>query len=241
MLADLQATGAVMFVRSERAAASRFRSLMLAGLAAIAVTWPGAAAAQSLFQTLFDGLKLPSAFQLLPPRGQAYADPASPAGAPTSQELTSLGVGQSVAYCVRLCDGRYFPIQHHAAATPIQLCGALCPASKTKVFSGFEIRGAVANDGSRYTDLANAFVFRERLVANCTCNGKDVFGLAPLNVTADPTLRPGDMVTTEKGLMTVTAGTPKKGQTVAFAPVNKANMSADLRRKLSAVTPAPGR
>ena len=109
------------------------------------------------------------------------------------------------------------------------------------MFSGSEIRAAVANDGSRYTDLANAFVFRERLVANCTCNGKDAFGLAPLNVTADPTLRPGDMVTTEKGLMTVTTGTPKKGQTVAFAPVDKANVSADLRRKLSAVAPAPRR
>jgi hypothetical protein len=228
-----------MLVRSERAAASRLRSLVFAGLAAVVVTWPGEVAAQNLFQTLFDGLKLPSAFQVLPPRGQAYVDPASPAGAPTSQELPSLGAGP--AYCVRLCDGRYFPIQHHAAATPIQLCSALCPASKTKVFSGSEIRGAIANDGSRYTDLANAFVFRERLVANCTCNGKNAFGLAPLNVTADPTLRPGDMVTTEKGLMTVTTGTPKRGQTVAFAPVDKANMSADLRRKLSAVAPAPAR
>src|SRR5262249_9186930 len=115
-----------------------------------------------------------------------------------------------------------FPIQRHGAATPVQLCNALCPASKTKVFSGGEITGAVASDGARYADLEHAFLFRQRLIANCTCNGKDAFGLAPIDVAADPTLRPGDMVATDKGVKTYTgAKTKHGGQTAEFTPVEK--------------------
>jgi len=204
--------------------------MILGGLTVAALAWPCEASAQGLFEAFFSAFRQP-AFQSLPPRTQAYADPAPPA-APSG-----------VVYCVRLCDGRYFPIQHNVSATPIQLCNALCPASKTRVFSGGEIRGAVSSEGVRYADLANAFVFRERLVANCTCNGKDSFGLAPLDVASDPTLRPGDVVTTENGLMAVTGARPKKGstQTADFTPVGRSSLSADARRELSAVTVAPAR
>jgi hypothetical protein len=221
-----------MLVHLDRASINRATPLILAGLMIAAVAWPGEASAQGLFEAFFGAFRQP-AYQSLPPRTQAYADPALPA-APS---------GRSVAYCVRLCDGRYFPIQRNASATPIQLCGALCPASKTKVFSGDEIHGAVAPDGSRYADLSNAFVFRERLVANCTCNGKDAFGLAPVDVAADPTLRPGDVVTTENGLMTVAGARSKKrsSQTADFTPVDMSGLSADVRRELTAVTVAPAR
>src|SRR5262249_58310750 len=115
-----------------------------------------------------------------------------------------------------------FPIQRHGAATPVQLGNALCPASKTKVFSGGEITGAVASDGTRYADLDHAFLFRQRLVPNCTCNGKDAFGLAPIDIAADPTLRPGDIVATDKGVKTYTgAKITHGGQTAEVAPAAK--------------------
>ena len=60
-------------------------------------------------------------------------------------------------------------------------------------------------DGSRYADLDNAFVYRKKLVAGCTCNGRDPFGLARVDVNTDPTLRPGDIVATKTGLVAVTA------------------------------------
>jgi Protein of unknown function (DUF2865) len=222
-----------MFVVLDR---TRAISLICAGLALAVVTWPSEASAQGFFQAFFGAFLPPAAHQSLPPRTQAYADPTQPV-------MPEAPAGRSAAYCVRMCDGRYFPIQRNVSATPIQLCNALCPASKTKVFSGGEIHGATATDGTRYADLANAFVFRERLVANCTCNGKDAFGLAPLDVAADPTLRPGDVVTTENGLMAVTGARPKKGstRTAEFTPVDKSNLSADVRRKLTAVTVAPAR
>ena len=131
------------------------------------------------------------------PQPSAYSDPGpvmleryGPASTPSIGGST----GQSVAYCVRLCDGRYFPMQRHANATAIQLCNAFCPTAKTQVFSGSQIDHAIASNGARYTNLDNAFVYREKIVPGCTCNGKDTFGLAKIDVAHDPTLRPGDIV-----------------------------------------------
>jgi hypothetical protein len=136
------------------------------------------------------------------PQANAYSDPRAsvrePApryGAPSTPSIG--GGGRYVAYCVRLCDGRYFPMQRHSNATSIQLCNAFCPATKTQVFNGSEIDHAVASNGARYTNLQNAFVYREKIVPNCTCNGKNEFGLAKIDIKSDPTLKPGDIVATE--------------------------------------------
>ena len=110
--------------------------------------------------------------------------------------------GRSVGFCVRLCDGQHFRVRQIAYGTAEDTCGAICPYSKTKLFFGSEIRSANAKDGQRYTELESAFVYRKKQVANCTCNGKDPFGLVPLRVKNDPTLRPGDLVSTSEGLMT---------------------------------------
>jgi hypothetical protein len=133
------------------------------------------------------------------PQANAYADPGpimqerhGPASAPS----IGGGTGRYVAYCVRLCDGRYFPMQRHSNATSIQLCNAFCPATKTQVFNGSAIDHAVASSGARYANLDNAFVYREKIVPNCTCNGRDSFGLAKIDVANDPTLRQGDIVAT---------------------------------------------
>jgi len=137
--------------------------------------------------------------QYVPPQANAYSDPNSvmqerygPASAPSISSNT----GRYVAYCVRLCDGRHFPMQRHSNATSIQLCNAFCPAAKTQVFNGSAIDHAVASNGTRYSSLENAFVYREKIVPGCTCNGKDSFGLAKIDVAHDPTLRQGDIVAT---------------------------------------------
>ena len=95
-------------------------------------------------------------------------------------------------------------------------------ASKTKVFFGSEIGSAVARDGARYADLDTAFIYRKQLIANCACNGKDAFGLAPFDLSSDPTLRPGDIVSTKGGLM---AYSGKNGKTAAFTPVDSSSVA----------------
>ena len=89
-----------------------------------------------------------------------------------------------------------FPDAAPRNANPVQLCNAFCPAAKTQVFNGSADRPRVAANGARYANLENAFVYREKIVPNCTCNGKDAFGLAKIDVASDPTLKPGDIVAT---------------------------------------------
>src|SRR5436853_198300 len=67
-------------------------------------------------------------------------------------------------------------------------------------------------DGSRYEDLENAFVYRERTVDNCTCNGRTPYGLATLDARNDPTLRPGDLIATNEGLVLATTAQAAVGQ-----------------------------
>src|SRR5262245_39223851 len=75
-------------------------------------------------------------------------------------------------------------------------CSSLCPASPTKIYHGNSINRAVAPDGKRYSELATALVYREKIIPGCTCNGRDAFGLVTPPVADDPTLRPGDIVAT---------------------------------------------
>jgi hypothetical protein len=163
-------------------------------------------AEQAFAQGLFDLFS--NARRELAAPALSYA-PAAPAAASPSIERPrpSNGTGHSVNYCVRLCDGRYFPIQRHAAVSPAQLCDALCPSSRTKIFSGRDAAHAVATDGTRYGSLQNAFLYRKQLVPGCTCNGKDYFGLAKIDPKVDPTSRPGDVLVTAGGR---TAGTDAK-------------------------------
>ena len=152
-------------------------------------------------------------------------------------------MGPAVSYCVRLCDGHFFPIQR-SAATPVEICNSFCPAAHTKIFSGASIDHAVAHDGTRYADLSNAFVYRTRVVPGCSCNGKDAFGLVNMQAAEDPTLRHGDVVATADGFVAY-SGTHKK--TADFTPINNSasGVSAESRRQLAqtriapASTPAP--
>jgi hypothetical protein len=159
----------------------------------------------------------------------AYAEPSAPVMptplGPETVRQGGGGSGRTVAYCVRLCDGQHFPLGHLTNATPVETCRAMCPASKTRVFFGSEIGAAVAKDGAHYADLDTAFMYRKQMVANCTCNGKDAFGLAPFDLTSDPTLRPGDIVATKQGLM---AYNGKSGNANAFTPVNSGAAAAEL-------------
>lgn len=171
--------------------------------------------------------------QYVPQQASPYADPSQserysgqhgPASAPSSGS----GGGRA-SYCVRLCDGRYFPLPRSAGASPAQLCGAFCPAAKTAVFNGSQIDHAYASSGQRYADLENAFVYRQKVVAGCTCNGKDSFGLARIDVAADPTLRPGDIVA---------SGDNVKAALIAMQAARERGQAAAERGQAAAERPA---
>jgi uncharacterized protein DUF2865 len=163
----------------------------------------------------------------------AYASPSAPPAPPIVQprqpSIPSVGYG-SVVYCVRLCDGRYYPLQRHPGATPLQMCSAFCPAAKTKVFTGSPIDHAYAADGARYADLDNAFVYRQKIVPDCTCNGRDAFGLATIDITKDTTLRAGDIVSTADGLKRFNGSQAALRKGGGFVPVQLGDIAGEPRR-----------
>ena len=170
------------------------------------------ASAQGLFEMLFGGFHR----QAPPPEAQAHAEPFNDFFRAPDRSRERADNGPASGYCVRTSDGFYFPVQAHAGVSAAQACHAFCPASRTRLYSGSGIDRAVASDGSRYADLDTAYLYRKELVAGSTCNGRDQFGLARIDVTTDPTLRPGDIVVTKTGLVAVTA---VKNKVADFAPL----------------------
>jgi hypothetical protein len=126
--------------------------------------------------------------------------------------------GGGQAYCVRTCDGRYFPLAASDNASRAASCNGLCPASETKIVYGSGIDNAAGEDGKPYSALANAFRYRNEIVAGCTCNGRDQFGLAPVKIEDDPTLRRGDIVAGENGLVVAGRSADRRGAALKFSP-----------------------
>ena len=213
--------------------------LAAASLAGSVVLVPGSVAAEGLFDMFFGGGQKQQARQPSP-QASFFADPfgtnpqqAQPAPAPRV-------AGSGPAFCVRSCDGKYFPLTMRGNATPVQMCQAFCPASATKVFYGNTIDGAYAGNGERYADSDNAFAYRKALRADCTCNGRDPAGLSPIDLTLDGSLRPGDVVATTSGLVAYTGVKLGNSQTAEFAPVaSYPGLTADVRARLGEMKVAP--
>lgn len=128
-------------------------------------------------------------------------------------------ITRSESFCVRTCDGRYFPVLARDGQSSAAACRNFCPASETKIFRGSSIDNASNEQGKLYSGLPNAFRYRNELVANCTCGGKGTAGLASISIEDDPTLRKGDLVASATGLMV--AGDRNGRNVVRFTPASK--------------------
>lgn len=133
------------------------------------------------------------------------------------------------AYCVRTCDGRYFPIAGPSNESRAASCSSFCPASDTKLVYGSNIDSAATETGKPYSELPNAFRYRNEVVAGCTCNGKDQFGLAQVKIEDDPTLRKGDLVAGANGLMVAGRSADQRGAVLNFSPAPR-QISARYQR-----------
>ena len=209
-------------------------AVMLA--ASLALT-PRVASAEGLFDFLFGGAPKQQQ-QQAPPQASFFADPFGlNQQAPPPRPVATAGSGP--AFCVRSCDGRYFPLAR-GNATPAQMCQAFCPASTTKVFFGSTIDSASSGSGERYAATENAFAFRKSLRADCTCNGRDPAGLAPVDLSLDTSLRSGDVIATSSGLVAYSGVRSGTGQTAEFTPVASfPGLTADIRARLGEMKVAP--
>ncbi|MEH2558938.1 hypothetical protein V1286_006467 [Bradyrhizobium algeriense] len=238
----LQRVGGVELALRTELAFSRVRrratfatAATLAGSLALA---PGSVSAEGLFDFLFGGAQKPQARQA-PAQANFFADPFG-TNQPAHSAPAPRVAGSGPAFCVRSCDGKYFPLTMRGNATPVQTCQAFCPASVTKVFYGSHIDSATAGNGERYADSENAFAYRKALRADCTCNGRSPSGLAPVDLTLDTSLRSGDVVATTDGLVAYTGVRLGADQTAEFTPVaSYPGLTADVRARLGEMKVAP--
>ncbi len=188
-----------------------------AAVAAGALTLAPTAQAEDFLSALFGGFGRPHPAPeiiRLPYAGET--GPAAPQREVPGPRIITYGGGQ--AFCVRTCDGRYFPISASDTQSRAASCSSFCPASKTEVVYGSAIDNAATASGKPYSELPNAFRYRNEIVAGCTCNGKDQIGLAPVKIENDPTLRKGDLVAGVSGLMVAGRSADRRGAALNFSP-----------------------
>ena len=191
-------------------------------MAGCALVFAPAAQAEDFFSALFGGFGggRPQARQAPLP----YANEGDPGflqqqDAPPRPRIITYGSGQ--AFCVRTCDGRYFPVAGADRESKAASCNSFCPASKTELVYGSNIDNATTGGGKPYSELPNAFRYRNEIVDGCTCNGKDQIGLAPVRIEDDPTLRKGDLVAGSDGLKVAGRGADRRGASLNFSPAPK--------------------
>lgn len=197
----------------------RSRSHLALGLiVALGAGAPAIAQAQDFFSALFGGFGggRPSA-----PIRMPFATEGGPDELQPRMSRPRIGYGGGQAWCVRTCDGRYFPISGAGGQGRVAVCDSLCPASETKVVYGSNIDNAETEAGKSYSALPNAFRYRTEMVEGCTCNGHDPIGLAQVKIEDDPTLRKGDIVAGADGLV-VAGGSAGKRAALNFSPVSPA-------------------
>ncbi|WP_407176946.1 DUF2865 domain-containing protein [Bradyrhizobium sp. STM 3562] len=169
---------------------------------------PFAAHAEDFLSALFRafGARPPA-----PPQASPFAFPFGRDDVPVEPPRHRLAYGSGQAWCVRTCDGRYFPVTGPDNKSRAEICNSFCPASDTTLVYGSDINEAVTENGKPYSELPNAFRYRDQLVAGCTCNGKNPAGLARVSIENDPTLRKGDIVAGAKGLEVATRDADRRG------------------------------
>lgn len=106
--------------------------------------------------------------------------------------------------CVRTCDGSFFPISNSASPARFRederICQRACPATEVALYAhrnpGEQMAQAVSIEGRPYTELPNAFKYRQEFNPTCTCKraGESWAEAVP----DDPTLERGDIVVTEE-------------------------------------------
>jgi hypothetical protein len=209
-------------------------------LAAPLMLTPELASAQNFFELLFgNGAQRPQQHGA-PAQASFFADPfgLNQQAVPAQPQRQASAGGP--AFCVRSCDGKYFPLQARGGASLAQMCQAFCPAGDAKVYYGSQIDGARAASGERYADSANAFAYRKALKADCTCNGRDPAGLAQIDLSQDTSLRAGDIVATATGLAAYNGIRLGAEQTPDFTPVaDYPGLTPSLRARLGEMKVAP--
>jgi hypothetical protein len=141
--------------------------------------------------------------------------------------------GTTNSFCVRTCDGRFFPVPSVSKVIDVKACEAVCPSTEMQVYAGSDIENATTERGLAYTKLVNAFRFRREMVPSCTCNARNLIGLTRISIEDDPTIRSGDIVAQEDGFAMASEGGSGRRRMI-FRPLSQAKARALGLTRISA-------
>jgi hypothetical protein len=137
--------------------------------------------------------------------------------------------------CVRTCDGFFFPISFATVPGRFgddeQTCKRLCPAAETMLFAhrnpGEEVDQAVSINGTPYTQMPNAFKYRQAFNSSCSCRASGQSWAEALGVTRDETFQQGDILVTEQRAKQMSQPRPIAGQVKGKGQPNATTLPAE--------------
>jgi hypothetical protein len=152
--------------------------------------------------------------------------------------------GGSHAYCVRTCDGFFFPISHegaHGNDRYASACQQSCPGAETQVYfmkRGGDIKWASNARGASYSSLENALKYRKERDPACSCKSQ-AQKWGPILAAVEPGIRhhKGDLVVTEEISQRIAQG--EDAMAIAKAAEQQGTKQAEAPTGKRAETAAP--
>lgn len=143
-----------------------------------------------------------------PPQSRGLFDTLFGAGSVFSPDnAPGAGGGGYRTICVRTCDGFFFPISFATTQSRFRdderQCQRTCPASEVVLFSyrnpGEDVSQAVSLSGRLYTELPNAFKYRQEVNPACSCRrAGESWADALKNLDDRSTIEQGDIIVTDQ-------------------------------------------
>lgn len=211
----------------------RFNRSSIAAVVALTIgasfALPSAGRGEDLFDFLFGSSDAPqqqSAHGRSAGGGEARGKSGERRGGGGQGEISTGG------YCVRTCDGYYFPLIKSSQATRQQSCEYACPSAPMELYDGSSIETARNYKGERYAALPTAFSFREKATPNCTCNDPQSSQTFSRDISkVDPTLKSGDVVIEDNGVFVYTGSNLVPMSSASFMSAqSKQRVGSMLRR-----------
>jgi hypothetical protein len=125
--------------------------------------------------------------------------------------------------CVRTCDGAYFPISFATSparfADDEKTCKAQCPATEANLYAyrnpGEDISQAVSVNGQPYSQMPNAFRYRQEFNPSCACKAVGQTWSDALKNIDDKAAaeQQGDIIVTDESAKKMSRPLPVKGTT----------------------------
>ena len=174
------------------------------------------------------------------PQASFFADPFGLNQQPRNAAASAAVAGSGPAFCVRSCDGKYFPLMRGNASPVADVPGVLPGQRRPRCSSAPPSTAPTAAPASAMPTARTPSPTARRCAPTAPATAAIPPGLAPVDLTLDTSLRPGDVIATTDGLVAYSGVRVGNDQTAEFTPVaSYPGLTADVRARLGEMKVAP--